>query len=723
MKKGLLSLFVVALTIVSCAKNYDSKFDELNVLLKSQVTDMNALKTQVTALQSTVTGLDTAIKGIQTSVGNIKIPDNSADFTKLSDGLTKAQTTIDALTTQLNTVVTSSQLASVTAAISNLQTDVTNLLKKNAVVNQPITINNMGTLQLAESLVGTKTDDPAVIVNGNVVINSAFANDNAALTARINTVTNKIASVITSIAGQGLTVTSSASSTVDFNALTSINGVLNVQGREVGHPKLSSLSGLLTIGYAGAVNYATLTNIGSATLHPKVTSVNFGTAQIGAISTTGSGSNVVYAPFATSFVAGTGNIKDLRVAKATTVTFGSKTEASVNILAPVANSKITYNGTTITGDFTVVAHTGSTLEAPNLTTLASATSIGSINTANFPKLSKVATTTIAAGTVTLPALTSNVSGTITLARAAAFNSPSFVAAKPITLTAATSIIIGSTTDALLLTKTKATALTLSKQAVATSFDSTAFTALVTLNVTGATTTVAKANTVANTMVASGTSLTTVNITGAASRIGSVTIGGVKVNSVTTAGEIARFELRGTKLVTGNFAHGHLAGGRVAELIVANNPLLTSLTTTKLNYVGAIDITSNAKLASLNLASLKNSPLTSPPTGYVVAIHTNKLTGVYVNAVALTTSTPYVEAQIQSNDLNTLTPFFTSSNATAAATHTLNINLSDVVAGSTTRDLTNALSMDSAKNTTGGVLGSSGARVTTTKQFVALVKPE
>ena len=62
MKKGLLSLLAVALTVVSC-QNYDDQFQSLTdqiTQLSTTVAGLTALTDQVTTLQQTVNGLATA---------------------------------------------------------------------------------------------------------------------------------------------------------------------------------------------------------------------------------------------------------------------------------------------------------------------------------------------------------------------------------------------------------------------------------------------------------------------------------------------------------------------------------------------------------------------------------------------------------------------------------------------------------------------------------------
>ena len=76
MKKGLLSLLAVALTVVGC-QNYDDQFDELSdqiTALSSTVQGLSSVADQITALSNTVNGLATAasVSGLQGDITTIK---------------------------------------------------------------------------------------------------------------------------------------------------------------------------------------------------------------------------------------------------------------------------------------------------------------------------------------------------------------------------------------------------------------------------------------------------------------------------------------------------------------------------------------------------------------------------------------------------------------------------------------------------------------------------
>ena len=216
-------------------------------------------------VQSDLATLSATVSGLATSSAAI------------APGLAAAQASIDMLTSQLGNVASEEDLAAITDALAAVQDDVTELLQANSVINQSITISNLATLEFVETLISTGTNDPNVIVNGSVTILSAFANTSAAYNARINAVTNKISTILgnpnTNI---GLSITSSASSTVSFNELSFIDNTLMESGFTFSHPKLSTVTGDVTIAHSGSVDYASLTSAGNVSLNSALTSVDFG---------------------------------------------------------------------------------------------------------------------------------------------------------------------------------------------------------------------------------------------------------------------------------------------------------------------------------------------------------------------------------------------------------------------------------------------------------------
>lgn len=114
-------------------------------------------------------------------------------MTELSEELANTQTAIASLTAQLENVSSGEDLAQISSTLASIQEDVKELLEDNSTINQNITINNEATLQYAETLVGTETDDPNIIVNGSVTIEITSTNFDAAQIERVNAVTRKLA--------------------------------------------------------------------------------------------------------------------------------------------------------------------------------------------------------------------------------------------------------------------------------------------------------------------------------------------------------------------------------------------------------------------------------------------------------------------------------------------------------------------------------------------------
>ena len=77
----------------------------------------------------------------------------------------------------------------------------------------------------------------------------------------------------------------------------------------------------------------------------------------------------------------------------------------------------------------------------------------------------------------------------------------------------------------------------------------------------------------------------------------------------------------------------------------------------MDETGNINISGNAKLASLDLSSLVTIPFAGT---YTITIENNALTG------------SFIEAQIKSNDLMTLMPYFTTAIASWASATSGNV---------------------------------------------------
>ena len=232
MKKGLLSLLAVALTVVGC-QNYDDQFDELSdqiTALSATVQGLSTVADQITALQNTVNGLELTL---------------GADIATI-------KTAVDALTDSLADVATAADLGVISSTLAGVQADVKELLAANAVINQNIVINNVATLEYVESLISTGPDDPNVIVNGTIAItydDTPFTS--AEHLARITAVTDKFATSLKTV-----TISNTYSPTGDvlsFANLTfvdndlSITGATNLADGDASNDKLRTVTGDLTI--------------------------------------------------------------------------------------------------------------------------------------------------------------------------------------------------------------------------------------------------------------------------------------------------------------------------------------------------------------------------------------------------------------------------------------------------------------------------------------------
>ena len=192
MKKGLLSLLAVTLTMVGC-QDYDDQFAELTGLvngLSTEVAGLSTVNASVAALSTTVNGLSSAIAAIPTT--------DYCGLTALTTALAAAQADIDAIEALLANVTTADELAAVSAALAAVQADVTTLLEADAVINQNVVINNSATLEYVDSLIGSAVDDPNVIVNGSVTINTTTFTPaiTAAQLAEVNAIAAKLATVL-----------------------------------------------------------------------------------------------------------------------------------------------------------------------------------------------------------------------------------------------------------------------------------------------------------------------------------------------------------------------------------------------------------------------------------------------------------------------------------------------------------------------------------------------
>jgi len=660
MKKGLLTLLAAALTIVGC-QDYDSQFKELTTLVQ---------------------GLASDIAGFQTVSDDLQTLTNTVNGLSASLDVASIQTTLEELEAALVGVADETDLTTLAEALEALQEDVRELLAANAVINQSITISNEATLQYAESLVGTGTDDPTVIVNGSVTVDSTFANADASLTARINAITNKIATILGVEGGAGLVVTHSASSTINFDELAFVDKTVVVTGASYGHAKLTTISGNVTETHTGAISYPLLASAGNFVIGNDVTSVDFPTtANITSMSTVGSATGELWLKKATSINTGKATVNNLNATKATAITIGSGAHTGSVLINAPETAVINHGVTSISLELTVTSASSATTYFASGLTSVGTTTIGEIAEAHFTKVTSFnGNSLLGAAVVDLTALASNVSGTLVVSKALSVDTRVFAPTNIVTYTAATTAHFKTATDTLLKLPA-VTTLEMFEQDATVDFATAGFTTLTTFKITGENLGEdASITTVRNTIdIGNATTLATVEIKGG--DFGTVNIDGTAaLANLSTAGEITSFTVSGTAVLeAASIGHDHVSGSDAASLSVANNAKLAALAPSALTYIGDIFVVGNAELASIDFSSMDTIPLAG---SYTVTISNNKLTGTYVAATAGSTTTVFEEAEIKSNDLYTLIPLIDLAIASRAdatignVTYTFNVNISD-----------------------------------------------
>lgn len=280
MKKGLLSILALAVTIVGC-QNYDDQFDALNTqitALKSQVDGLAAVQSAVTALQGQLSALSSAAL-------------TNADLdAALSAGLADIISDVEAVQAAVADVATSAEVDAVNDALTDAQSDLDDLLQSNNVYNDDVIVNSEATLTWAQGL-GTKL----TIVNGSVVIDVNADMDTEIVQEVVNnigTITGSFSyyatsSTIAPVSFDGIigveTLEVAQSGDISFDGLISASDIYlgnNYQNSvtAVDFPALNSvdsfITGELEDNGGAAAGYITATSTSTGITFTKATSVN-----------------------------------------------------------------------------------------------------------------------------------------------------------------------------------------------------------------------------------------------------------------------------------------------------------------------------------------------------------------------------------------------------------------------------------------------------------------
>ena len=735
MKKGLLSLLAVALTMVGC-QDYDDQFAELTGLvngLSTEVAGLSTVNASVAALSTTVNGLSSAIAAT----------DGTAALAALTTALTAAQADIDAIEALLANVTTADELAAVSAALAAVQADVTTLLEADAVINQNVVINNSATLEYVNSLIGSAVDDPNVIVNGSVTINTTTFSPaiTAAQLAEVNAIAAKLATVLGSGSTTAGVIVTSATP-ITFTSLSFIDDDYTISGADMDDAALRTVSGNLSASHGGAAvafDYSQLSSIGgnliiAAADAATATSIDISNVAItGTVATIATQPGNLTFPAASSVDLGTAGFHKLTANKASSIVSGMTTTASLTIVATNGGTINVDSLTEVTGTGVVVL-TGTSTSVFHLDGLTDAD--GTI-------------TSSAAGEVHLPSLTAH--GAIDISATSAVALSSIVSTTAtIDLTATPAVILTALAEIdhtftwdvglINLPNTQVTAGTIVSSAatnvtVASIDDMAADIAPATL--THLTLTAQDAALVAAGIVSdldvtvktgatvdvtlNDANLVHVSLDGASeSTLGALTVNAISlalnntatttvaaastVASVTLSGTILGFESLGTSLAefnnTANFKDipGTTIGETPITIKIDNAAAgLTSVDLSSMEKVAIVSFTGNSGLATL-IAPASTNLLT--PNGLpVITIKTNALVATYTGATAafagdgVNPATPYAAACIYSPSLATWKDYIIAVSATNTVTYEI-----DAVMGGTADGYGEAALADTAVQT-------------------------
>ncbi len=682
---------------------------------------VDGLKTDLAALLKKVTDDNKAMSDKLTALGTTdvaqsqQLTDLIAANNALATQISTAQTSLDNLTTLTGTTATQSAVDALKVQLAAAQATLNQLLANSNMYNGDVTITTD-----KEMTFWSKKIAQLGMINGNLTINTTAIS--ASKLDSVNLVVKAIGAVIGSQAGvkNSVTITSTSTATkLNVSGLVSVSGNYTVSGVAINDANLSTVGGNFSVNYDGPYAYPnltgvtgnlTLTRIATSTTKAGTTSISLPTVVVsGSVFDGTNAAGVLVYPEATS-IALSGGVTSLTAVVATQITLGSTAypapglavQASTTAAAVVDLSA----ATSAAGAVSVNAFNGSTVKFTNLASAAGGVTVntGTSGTVDFSKLATAAGGITLAGPATIEfpllasgALTSDAT-TVTLTKHEMAIAP--VLAKVVTLT------LGNVNNAVNLDAYNTT--------------------LVTASVSGKaqTTWAATTGSVATT---SSAKLTTLTLGG---NLASASLAGLtKLTSLTTSGNVNSLTVDGASVLTAmTLGHNYYQPGNVANggpgsnLVITNNPLLTALTPSVLDYPASIVITGNAKLALLDLSSYKTKLLSATGANTTITINSNALVGDYTNAVAITPTTPYAETVIKSTTLASLKAFIASYPATGVPTLTLAINIDKVtlggVAGNAT--LSARMSADAAHTMTpGGApfnFGAPATGITIQKEF-------
>ena len=696
MKKGLLSLLALALTVVGC-QNYDDQFDELT----SQITSLQSTVDGLTGVSTALSTLQGTVAGIVQSIASLPTTDSVADLSGLVAQLNTISQTLADLEASLADVVTAEDLATISNTLGNVESDVHELLTGSSAISQDIIITTVAELEYAETVIETGENSPSgYVVTGNVTVDLTNLGDES---DRVDALTAKLITVIGNVDVIGA---------VDLATLAYIQGNYTVGSTDASEPLLRNVTGNVTLdGAAGNINYSDLATIGgnvSISNTISVTRLDFSGANIGGSLNSG----VIVLANASSVDVGGATITELTANNADSITLGQTAIASTTVVnATKDGSAINFSATGATAALTVVGTSTTVIRADALASAATVTvedsseshfgalasasgplTITAGDAADFRALTDLAADASIGGTaVNLDALSSTTTGTLTLPNEVTVSLPLLDNSQTLSVPAATSLTLKSSSRANLDADLAATIALTEQDEDFTITASTELPALTDLTVTGKQLTVATNIAVA---ITSNTTLTNVTVGGFAKSLWVTSTG--DLDSVTTSGRLSYLSLDASDLDALSLGHTYISGDIAPEIFITNSDL-TSINLSSIAKVKTIDIQGNAALKTVTPPS--TAEFAEPAAPITVVLGTNSLTAVYTDGVAAvaptqtTSGTDAVEPIIASTNVRGLLDWVLAATANTTAATSTSIDVEYVTYGSNLGSLAAAIAAD------------------------------
>lgn len=705
MKKGLLGLLVIALTVVGC-QNYDDQFDDLNKKIASLSADVSNLA----GISASVTALSDKVTQLQNSSAS------ASDLAEVMAEVSGLQSAIDALN------YGTEEVDNLEAEVDEIRANINELLAQASIIQQDIVITSAAQLEYVENLMGIDAADDNTfvaeqsreyIVSGNITVDAEFV-ETAAMGTRLNDVLARIASVITPDDGTGVTLDSGSAaasgSALTMTSMAFVQGQVTLRGANaIDTDALAALTATLTLEQGGAIAFPALNQVGNVviTATETITSLDFSTVSTGeVISTNTAGTQLhnnviagavnlgkldlppsVQLDAATSITAGGApNGVTISAAAATAVNLIDTTPFAVTgAISITSGGDISLNAESISASLTLNA--GGAIAMNDLTSVSSETSLIASTTIHLNSLAANTATTTAQGTeFHVPALATNSAALTVTATAVdlsglATNNASVTinTAETLDLAALTSNTVRidgpavTTFSAALLSATGTSTIDVADGADITLLNLTATNTLADFAGLSVLTLLDQADTID---FSTAVSMTTLEFTG--KKESPITQGGqtndltitnanASLENLTIAGVVRTATLTGTTLESFStaagstiinvalvnnddlerviFGHDRLDGENALSIVVTNNDGVEELNMSTVNKVKTISLTGNGSLTTITLPGY--DPYVEPTANVSITISGNNLTGRFNSATVGTDTTPFLPASIES----------------------------------------------------------------------------